>query len=179
VKRIRLADRNFELSIPYEDIEYAISTVASDMNRDLKDSDPLMICVLNGSFMFAADLMKKLTFPCQITFVKLSSYEGTQSTGKVKSVIGLTESIKDRTIVVLEDIIDTGVTMTHVLKQLNELGPKEIKVAALFYKPDVCRCEISIDYVGMSIPDDFVVGFGLDYKGYGRNLTDLYTVVEE
>jgi hypoxanthine phosphoribosyltransferase len=178
VKRVQLIDRFFELSIPFEEIDSAIGVVARDMDRDLKDKDPLMICILNGSFMFAADLMKKLSFNCQVTFVKLSSYDGTSSTGNVKSLIGLTENIEGRTVVILEDIIDTGLTIENVLNQINNLNPKDVKVATLFYKPDVCQRDISIDYVGMSLPDDFVVGYGLDYKGYGRNLRDLYAVVD-
>ncbi|WP_075590437.1 hypoxanthine phosphoribosyltransferase [Labilibacter marinus] len=178
MKRIKLLDREFELSIPFKEIDAAIEKIAHKMNRELADKDPLMICILNGSFMFAADLMKKLDFPCQISFVKLSSYEGTGTTGKVKELIGLTEDIEGRTIVILEDIIDTGITIEKILKQLKGYNPKDLQVASMLFKPEACKADIDVDYVGMDIPNDFIVGYGLDYDGYGRNLPDIYTVVE-
>ncbi len=178
MKRIKLLDREFELSIPFKEIDGAIAKIADMMNTELADKDPLMICILNGSFMFAADLMKKLDFPCEISFVKLSSYEGTGTTGTVKEIIGLTESIEGRTVVILEDIIDTGITIEKILAQLSELKPKELKIASMLFKPEACKADIEVDYTGMEIPNDFIVGYGLDYDGYGRNLPDIYTVVE-
>ncbi len=179
MNRIKLLDREFELSIPFKDIDKAIANIAEQMNKELADTNPLMICILNGSFMFAADLMKKINFPCQISFVKLSSYEGTGTTGKVKELIGLTEDIENRTIVVLEDIIDTGITITKIKKQLLGYEPKDLKIASLLFKPEACKTDIEVDYLGLEIPNDFIVGYGLDYDGYGRNLPDIYTVIEK
>ena len=178
MKRIKLLDREFDLSIPYEKIDKAIEKIADKMNEELADKDPLMICILNGSFMFAADLMKKVDFPCEISFVKLSSYEGTGTTGTVKELIGLTENIEGRTIVILEDIIDTGITIEKIKKQLLGYSPKELKIASMLFKPEACKVDIDVDYLGLEIPNDFIVGYGLDYDGYGRNLPDIYTVVE-
>jgi hypoxanthine phosphoribosyltransferase len=178
MKRIKLLDKEFELSISFETIDKALEGIAEKMNNELADKDPLMICILNGSFMFAADLMKKLTFPCEISFVKLSSYEGTSTTGKVKELIGLNENIEGRTVVILEDIIDTGVTIEKIQNQLMGYAPAELKIATMLFKPDACKKDIKIEYTGMEIPNDFIVGYGLDYDGYGRNLPDIYTVVE-
>ena len=178
MKRIKLLDREFELSIPFKEIDSAIEKIAVKMNEELAGKDPLMICILNGSFMFAADLMKKVDFPCEISFVKLSSYEGTGTTGTVKELIGLTEDIEGRTIVILEDIIDTGITIEKIIKQLKGYSPKDLKVASMLFKPEACKANIDVDYIGLEIPNDFIVGYGLDYDGYGRNLPDIYTVVE-
>ena len=178
MKRIQLTDKIFELSIPFDNINQAIDSIAVKMNKELKDKNPLFICVLNGSFMFAADLMKKLTINCQISFVKLSSYDGLKTTGKIKSLIGLDEDLKRRTIVILEDIVDTGITINNMVNQLKEMQPEKIKIASLFYKPEACQINIDLDYVGLNIPNDFVVGYGLDYNGYGRNLRDLYSLVK-
>ncbi|TLX77741.1 hypoxanthine phosphoribosyltransferase [Labilibacter sediminis] len=178
MKRIKLLDREFELSIPFSKIDQAIGEIAKKMNEELADKNPLMICILNGSFMFAADLMKKLDFPCEISFVKLSSYEGTKTTGKVKELIGLTENIEGRTIVLLEDIIDTGVTIDKIKNQLLAYQPADLKIASLLFKPEACKVDVDVDYSGLDIPNDFIVGYGLDYDGYGRNLADIYTVVE-
>lgn len=178
MKRIKLLDREFKLSIPFSEIDGAIAKIADKMNKELHDQNPLLVCVLNGSFMFAADLMKKLDFPCQISFVKLSSYRGTETTGNVKEIIGLTENIEGRTIVILEDIIDTGITIEKILADLSEFKPKDLKVATMLFKPEACKGDFKVDYVGIDIPNDFIVGYGLDYDGYGRNLPDIYTVVE-
>jgi len=178
MKRIKLLDREFEMSIPFAKIDRAIEGIAEKMNKDLIDKDPLMICVLNGSFMFAADLMKKLNFPCEISFVKLSSYEGTSSTGKVKELIGLNENIEGRCVVILEDIVDTGFTIEKIKDQLLGYQPAEVKIATMLFKPEACKVDLDIDYIGMEIPNDFIVGYGLDYDGHGRNFADIYTVVE-
>ncbi len=178
MKRIKLLDREFKLSIPFSEIDGAITKIADKMNTELADQNPLLVCVLNGSFMFAADLMKKLDFPCQISFVKLASYRGTETTGNVKEIIGLTENIEGPTIVILEDIIDTGITIDKILADLSEFKPKALKVATMLFKPEACKGDFKVDYVGIEIPNDFIVGYGLDYDGYGRNLPDIYTVVE-
>lgn len=137
-----------------------------------------MICILNGSFMFSSDLMKLIDFPCEISFVKLSSYDGMGSTGKVKHLIGLNEEIEGRTVVLLEDIVDTGVTIENLMKQLESQKPKDVRVATLLFKPEACKKDVKLDYVGMEIPNEFIVGYGLDYDGYGRNLPDIYTVTD-
>lgn len=178
MKRINLLDKEFALSIPASDIKKALWEMASKMNRDLHDKNPLMICILNGSFMFSADLMKLIDFPCEISFVKLSSYQGTGSTGKVKHLIGLNEEIEGRTVVLLEDIVDTGVTIENLVKQLETYNTQDVKIATLLFKPDACKRDVKLDYVGMEIPNEFIVGYGLDYNGYGRNLSDIYTVIE-
>lgn len=129
--------------------------------------------------MFTADLMKNLTMPCEISFVKLASYAGTSSTGKVKELVGLNQDITGRTIVIVEDIVDTGLTMELLIKQLRMNNPKEIHIASLLVKPDKLKVKLDIEYVAMNIPNDFIVGYGLDYDGYGRNYRDIYTVIEE
>ncbi|ASB48737.1 hypoxanthine phosphoribosyltransferase [Alkalitalea saponilacus] len=179
MKNIQLLDKTFSLSIPASDIKKAIWEMAEKINRELRDSDPLMICILNGSFMFSADLMKLIDFPCQISFVKLASYEGTGSTGKVKELIGFNEDLKGRTVVLLEDIVDTGVTVENCVNQLNKMGVKEVVVASLLFKPDALKKDIKLDYVGLKIPNDFIVGYGLDYNGYGRNLPDIYSLTAD
>ncbi len=178
MERIKILDKEFTKSIPFEKIDGAIAKIAEQLNTNVADKDPLLICILNGSFMFAADVMKKLNFPCQISFVKMSSYEGTGSTGSVKELIGLTEKIEGRTVVILEDIIDTGYTIEKVKKQMLGYGVADLKIASLLLKPDALKVDVNVDYVGLEIPNDFIVGYGLDYDGYGRNLADIYTVVE-
>ncbi|WP_026474567.1 hypoxanthine phosphoribosyltransferase [Alkaliflexus imshenetskii] len=177
MKRINLLDKEFGLSIPASDIKKAIWQMADKINKDLKDKNPLMVCILNGSFMFSADLMKLIEFPCQISFVKLASYEGMGSTGTVKELIGFNEDLQGRTIVLLEDIVDTGVTVENSVKQLKKAGAGEVIVATLLFKPEACKKEINLHYIGIEIPNDFIVGYGLDYNGYGRNLPDIYSVI--
>lgn len=178
MKRIKLLDKEFGLSIPASDIKKATWHLAEKINRDLKDKDPLMVCILNGSFMFSADLMKLIEFPCQISFVKLASYEGLGSTGVVKELIGFNEELKGRTVVLLEDIVDSGITVESCINQLLKNGAKEVLVATMLYKPKAFKGKIKLDYVGMEIPNDFIVGYGLDYNGYGRNLPDIYSLIE-
>jgi len=178
MSRVKLLDKEFELSIPETELLKAVDQVAERINKDLEGKNPLMICVLNGSFMFASDLMKRITIPCEISFVKLTSYSGTGSTGKVKELIGLNEDISGRTVVLLEDIVDTGLTIINTVEQVKAMGPADVRVATMLFKPDACKRDVTLDYVGMNIPNDFIVGYGLDYDGYGRNLNSIYTVVE-
>ncbi len=175
---IKIKDKTFTVSIPESKIQQEVKRVAEEINRDLKDENPLFLSVLNGSFMFASDLMRNLTIPCEISFVKLASYQGTSSSGKMKELVGLSEEIKGRTVVIVEDIVDTGFTMQHLLKTLAEREPKDVRIATLLVKPDKLQVELDIQYVAMHIPNDFIVGYGLDYDGYGRNYRDIYTVVE-
>lgn len=146
--------------------------------NDLKDEKPLFVSVLNGSFMFTADLMKYLDMPCEVSFVKLASYEGTSSTGKVKELVGLNDDITGRTVVIVEDIVDTGLTMQRLVETLKARNPKEVRIATLLVKPDKLQVPLDIQYVAMNIPNDFIVGYGLDYDGLGRNYRDIYTVIE-
>lgn len=178
MKRVRVLDKEFELTIPEADILTAVDNVANRINTDLEGTNPLLVCVLNGSFMFASDLMKRISIPCEISFVKLSSYQGTGSSGKVKELIGLNENIKGRTIVLLEDIVDTGLTISNTIDQIKAMEPADVRVATMLFKPDACKKDVTLDYVGMDIPNHFIVGYGLDYDGYGRNLRNIYTLVE-
>ena len=174
---IQIKDKSFSLSIPEAEILEAVKKVGEAINTDLKDLNPLFIGVLNGAFMFAADLMKFVNIPCEITFVKLASYEGLYSTGNVKEILGLNESVINRNVVVVEDIVDTGTTMERILSSLKVKGAASIRVATFLQKPDALQCDIEINYIAMKIPNDFIVGYGLDYDGYGRNLRDIYTVI--
>lgn len=177
MKKIHVRDREFTVSIPEAAIMQRVAQVAEQINNDLKDENPLFLAVLNGSFMFAADLLRGISIPCEISFVRMASYEGTSSTGKVKDLLGLNEDISGRSIVVVEDIIDSGLTMKHLLQTLQQKGPKQVKVASLLVKPGNLKVDLDISYCCFEIPNDFIVGYGLDYDGYGRNLRDIYTVV--
>jgi hypoxanthine phosphoribosyltransferase len=174
----KIHDKEFKLFIPNSRISAAISEMAASINSDLEGRDVIFMGILNGAFMFAAELIRQITPNCQITFLKLASYAGTSSTGAVKRLIGINEDIHDKTVVILEDIVDTGVTLDNIIKQLMGYEPGEIRVATLLHKPDAYLKDIVLDYVGFEIPIDFVVGFGLDYEGFGRNLADIYQVVE-
>lgn len=176
---IQIKDKRFETFISEERILEEVTRVAKEISRDLQGSSPLFVSVLNGSFMFTADLMKRLDMPCEISFVKLASYEGTSSTGKVKELVGLNEDIAGRTIVIVEDIVDTGITMKRLIETLRARNPKKIRIATLLLKPDKLQVELDVHYVAMRIPNDFIVGYGLDYDGFGRNYRDIYKVTDE
>lgn len=155
-----------------------MKAIAADISCDMAGKKPLLIAVLNGSFVFAADLMRELDFPCEISFVRLSSYAGTASTGKVRELIGLSESIEGRSVIVVEDIIDSGLTMQEMLTMLAEKKPADVRIASLLVKPDNLKVNLDIRYRCFDIPNDFIVGYGLDYDGEGRNLPDIYVVEE-
>lgn len=176
--KIMVRDRQFSVSIPEEKIKKRVAQVAAQISDDLKDQHPLFLAVLNGSFVFAADLMRGITTPCEISFVRMASYEGTSSTGAVKQLIGLKEDIKDRTVVIVEDIIDSGLTMQHLLNLLAEKQPRAIHIAALLVKPGNLQVKLDIPYCCFEFPNDFIVGYGLDYDGEGRNLPSIYTVTD-
>jgi hypoxanthine phosphoribosyltransferase len=177
--QIVIRDRNFTKYIPIEEIIRVIRTMAVTMHDDLKEKDPLFVCVLNGAFMFAAELFKHIGLvEAEITFVKMASYRGTHSTGIIRQLIGMNEDITGRTVVVLEDIVDSGSTIENVINQLKDMQPKEIKIASLLLKPGALVKSVPLDYVGFRIPNDFIVGFGLDYDGYGRTLPDIYSVTD-
>lgn len=173
---VKIKDKVFNLSIPEETIIGQVKRVAAEINRDLADSNPIFLCVLNGAFMFAGDLMKHVNIPSEISFVKLSSYSGTESTGRVKQLIGLSDTLRGRTVVIVEDIVDTGLTMLRLLDLIREHEPKEVRICSLLVKPDKLKVDLRIDYVAMEIPNEFIVGYGLDYDGQGRNLPAIYTV---
>ena len=175
---VQVHDKHFELFISEEKIQKEVTRIATEMNLDLADKDPIFLGILNGAFMFASDLYKQLSFPCQITFLKLASYSGTMSTGTVKQLIGINRDLKDRVVVVLEDIVDTGVTLETIIRQLSGYLPEEIRVATFLHKPDATVKEVKLDYVGMEIPNDFILGYGLDYDGYGRNFKEIYRLVD-
>ncbi len=178
MKRIRLWDKEFELSLSFEEIRQAIRNIADRMREDLEGKNTLFICILNGAFMFASDLLKELEMEdAEISFLKISSYHGTNSTGIARELIGLDEDLSGRTVVILEDIVDSGLTMASVTKQILSKGAKEVKIAALLFKPDALQVDIAIDYKGLVIKNDFVVGYGLDYNRRGRNFKDIYTLI--
>lgn len=176
MQRVTLKDKSFIPYINSDKILESVKQVAQRINTDLVGENPLFLVVLNGSFMFAADLLKEVTIPCEISFIKLASYHGTSSTGVVTEMIGLTEEIKGRTVVVVEDIVDTGVTIEKLYGLLTKKEVKQIKIASFLLKPDAYKKDIKIDYVGMSIPNDFVVGYGLDYDGLGRNMKAIFVL---
>jgi len=173
----KLNDKYFEKFILSTDLQSKISDLAARLNTELAGKRPVFIVVLNGAFIFASDLIKKITIDCEIAFVKLSSYKGTQSSGVVQQIIGLDLDLKGRTIVVVEDIIDTGLTLDSFLKTLVQMEPAEVKVAACLLKPEAFKDKFTVDYVCFRIPNEFVVGYGLDYDGLGRNSEDIYKIV--
>lgn len=171
---IHLHDKTFEPFITAEEIDFAIANMAKQMDADFFDEIPLFIGVLNGSFMVLSDLMKHYRGMCEVSFVKMSSYSGTQSTNDVKELIGINEDLEGKTVVIVEDIIDTGNTIEALKAIFKEKKVKHLKIATLFFKQDAFKKDIKIDYIGIRIPDKFIVGFGLDYDGLGRNLSDVY-----
>lgn len=175
---IKVSDKYFELFISSETIQKAVDKIADRINRDLAGKNPLFLVVLNGAFIFAADLFKRIDMDCEISFVKLSSYNGTETTNVVRELIGLDDVLHNRTVVIVEDIIDTGITMAETISKLKRLEAREVKLAALLFKPAAFQKNYPIDYIGMEIPNDFIVGYGLDYNGYGRNHPDIYKVIK-
>ncbi|MCH5181445.1 MAG: hypoxanthine phosphoribosyltransferase [Prevotellaceae bacterium] len=178
MKTVQVKDKTFSVSISEAEILRRVHEVAAQIDKDLAGERPLLLSVLNGSFMFASDLIRGIETPCEISFVRMASYSGTTSTGRVKQLLGLNEDIEGRTVVIVEDIIDSGLTMKELIAILQAKHPKEIRIAALLVKPGNLKVELDIPYCCFEIPNDFIVGYGLDYDGYGRNLRDIYTVVE-
>lgn len=174
---ITIKDKQFKPFITSAKIAEAVNQVATKINAELKNEDVVFLAVLNGSFMFASDLMKEVSLPSKISFIKLASYHGTSSTGNVSELIGLTEELKDKTVVIIEDIVDTGNTMEKLFATLHQKNVKQIKVATLLFKPEAYKKSFPINYTGITIGNDFVVGYGLDYDGYGRNLKEIYVIV--
>lgn len=180
MEKVTLKDKTFKTFIPYEKISAAIDDVAAKINSDFKDCDdvPVLLCVLNGSIMFMAELMKRLTFTAQLVSIKLTSYEGTSTTGRVKQAMGLTADITGRRVIIVEDIVDSGNTIVELKEIMAEHGASESRICTMLLKPDAYKQDIRLDYVAMEIPNDFIVGFGLDYDELGRNLKDIYVLDE-
>lgn len=176
--RIKVHDKYFVKYIDIDNILKVVRNIAEDIYNDFADETPLFLCVLNGSFVFSADLMKVYKGLCEISFIRLSSYKGTQSTEEVKTLIGLSDEIEGRSVVILEDIIDSGITVKHLLDDLKRYKPRHLKVATLLFKPEALRTDIEPDYIGIELPRNFIVGYGLDYDGLGRNLADIYKIEE-
>jgi len=173
---VKIKDKTFKTSIPESEILERVKRVAEQINQDMEGKNPIFLAVLNGSFVFAADLMREITIPSEISFVKLASYEGTTSTGQVKEVIGINENLQGRTVIIVEDIVDSGLTMQRMIDTLNTRNPESIHICTLLLKPDNLKVPLDIEYVALRIPNDFIVGYGLDYDQQGRNLRDIYTV---
>ena len=173
---MQIKDKSFRKYILFDAIHEKVLKVAGRINEDYKKKNPVFVVVLNGAFMFASDLLKKVNVDCEIAFVKVASYEGTKSTGSVKSLIGLNHNINNREVVIIEDIVDTGETIVALLDQLNRQSPSQIKIATLLFKPKAYTKDVPIDYVAMEVSNEFLVGYGLDYDGFGRNLEDIYIV---
>lgn len=175
MESIQIHNKHFVPFINSDKIEQYVEFLANQIAQDLDPGEvPIFIGILNGSFMFAADFMRKFPNDCHITFVKMASYEGVNSTGKIKHLVGINEELEGKTVIILEDIIDTGNTLAEIYDIFRDKKVKQLKIATLFFKPDVFRKELPIDYIGKSIEDKFIVGYGLDYDGLGRNLPDIY-----
>lgn len=176
---IKIKDKTFKVSIPEAQIKARVKELALQLSHDLEGKNPLFLGVLNGAFIFAADLMREMTIPCEISFVKLASYQGTTSTGTIKEVIGINEDLTGRTIVIVEDIVESGLTIKRMMEQLGTRNPASVQVCTLFFKPDRLQEDLKLDYVAFEIPNDFILGYGLDYDQAARGLKDIYSLVTE
>lgn len=176
---IQVKDKKFTPYLTVQQIKEQVNRLAEEINTDYEGKRPLFIAILNGSFMFASDLFKELSIECEICFIKLASYKGTKSTGQVITSIGLDATLKERHVIIIEDIVDTGKTLNEFLPQLWDQQPASLKIAALLHKPDSLAFPIKIDYLGFNVPDKFLLGYGLDYDGYARNLKEIYILIEE
>lgn len=181
MEKIKLFDKTFRPFIPNEKIEKAIDEVAIRINSDFKDCTdiPILLCILNGSIMFTSELMKRLEFQCELVCMKLSSYSGTSSTGLVRQVMGMTGSVENRRVIIVEDIVDTGSTIEELVDLIKAKNAADVKVCTMLLKPDVYKKDVKLDYVALEIPNDFIVGYGLDYNEIGRNLKDIYVLDTE
>ena len=175
---VKIKDKTFQTSITESEIKQRVKELAAKLSNDLKGKNPLLLGVLNGSFIFAADLMREMTIPCEISFVKLASYQGITSTGRIHEVLGINEDLTDRHVVIVEDIVDTGRTMKQMIESLGTRRLASVHICTLFVKPDKLEEPLDIEYAAFSIPNDFIVGYGLDYDQQGRWLKEIYTLVE-
>lgn len=173
---IKIKDKEFKIFIPEEKIKERVKEVAEQINHDMAGKNPLLLAVLNGSFIFAADLMREITIPCEISFVKLASYQGTTSTGKIKEVIGINEDLNGRTVIIVEDIVESGLTMKRMIETLGTRNPESVHICTLLLKPNKLEVDLNIEYTAFSIPNDFILGYGLDYDQQGRQLKDIYSL---
>ena len=173
---ITVRDRHFRISIPDEQIAQRVNAVAAAISKDLEGEKPLFLAVLNGSFVFAADLLRGMTVPCEISFVKLASYQGTMSTGNVKEVLGINEDLSGRHVIIVEDIVETGTTMKRMIESLGTRNPASVEICTLLFKPERLKEELDIRYVAFEIPNDFIIGYGLDYDQQARGLRDIYVL---
>ncbi|WP_339876273.1 hypoxanthine phosphoribosyltransferase [uncultured Algoriphagus sp.] len=171
---VKLKDKEFEIFLSNENIDFRISELGSAITQDFSGQELILVGVLNGSFVFIADLCRKIDLQISTSFIKMSSYLGTESTGTVRSILGLEEKIEGKNVLIVEDIVDTGISMDYLLKALSALNPAKLSIVTLLHKPDAFQFNYTIDYVGFEIPNKFVVGYGLDYDGLGRNLPDIY-----
>ncbi|MCQ2222748.1 MAG: hypoxanthine phosphoribosyltransferase [Bacteroidaceae bacterium] len=176
---MKVKDKEFAVSIPEREILSQVARVAAEINRDYAGQEPVFLVVLNGSFIFAADLLREVTLPCEIAFVKMASYQGTSSTGTVREIMGLNVDVTNRPVIIVEDIVDTGFTMAHMLELLKQHHPQSVNICSLLVKPGKLQVDLDIRYRCLEIPNDFIVGYGLDYDQQGRNTRDIYTVVEK
>ncbi len=175
---IKVHDKEFEIYLSEQDIQEKIKELAKQLENDYKDKNPLFIAILNGSFMFASDIFKNLNIDAEICFIKLASYKGMKSTGNVITAIGLDQDLYDRHVIIIEDIVDTGKTLYNFLPKLQHQQTASLKIVTLLHKPEATTFPLTIDYIGFSIPNKFVVGYGLDYDGLGRNLKEIYQLAE-
>lgn len=173
---IKIKDKEFVPMISEAEIKERVRAVAQQISKDMEGKNPLLLAVLNGSFVFAADLMREITIPCEISFVKLASYQGTTSTGKVKEVIGINEDLSGRTIIIVEDIVESGLTMKRMIESIGTRNPESVNICTLLLKPDCLKTDLDIKYVAFSIPNDFILGYGLDYDQQARGLKDIYVL---
>lgn len=178
MKEVSILDRKFREYIPEEAIREKISEIAGQINHDFYGREVVFVGILNGAFMFASDLFRRIDLNARITFIKLASYTGTSSSGAIRELIGWNEDLRNKNVIIIEDIVDSGITLEHTVNNLIIRNVTDIKVATLLFKPGSYRKNIKIDYLGFEIPDDFVVGFGLDYDGFGRNLPSVYSLVQ-
>jgi len=173
---MKILDQNFDIFITSDEIQSRIIELSSLLNGDYANKKPIFLSVLNGAFIFTADFLREVTIPSEVSFIKLKSYKKMESSGRVKELIGLENNIFDRHIIIVEDIVDTGTTLSHMLNEFKNLGAKSIEILTLLYKPKANHSDMNLKYVGFKIPNEFVVGYGLDYDGYGRNLKDIFKV---
>lgn len=179
MERIRVHDKTFKPYLTATEIQDAVRRIAAEIERDHAGNNPLFIAILNGSFIFAADLFRNLRMPAEICFIKLASYKGTRSTGNVITSIGLDHDVFNRDVIIVEDIIDTGKTLSQFLPQLEHQQPRSLRICALLHKKEATRYPVEISYLGFTIPDKFVVGYGLDYDGHGRNIPEILQLADQ
>lgn len=175
---VKIKDKIFQTSITEEEIRQRVKVLGQRLSKDLEGKNPLFLSVLNGAFMFTADLLREMTIPCEVSFVKLASYQGTTSTGKVKEVIGINENLTGRTVVIVEDIVESGKTMSRMIETLGTRNPASIHICSLFVKPEKLEVDLNIEYSAFEIPNAFIVGYGLDYDQQGRQLKEVYALTE-